>query len=70
MSNSVAARLDNSDLMDGVAFMCSELSPLATVALMTNNYPFASRLTPSFARSVVSIVHHLDSHGFTGASTL
>eukprot|EP00966_Prymnesium_polylepis_P227187 5257074-Prymnesium_polylepis.1 len=48
MSGSVAARLGNSDFMDGVAFVCSELSPLATVALMKNNDPFASRLTPSF----------------------
>ena len=70
MSDSVAARLDSSDFMDSLAFMCSQLSPLATVAFMKNNDPFASRLSPSFAHSVVSIVQHLDSHGFAGAPTL
>ena len=64
MGNSVAARLDCSGFMGGVAFMSSELSPLETVALMKNNDAFASRLTLPFARSVVSIVRHLNSHGF------
>ena len=70
MSNSVAARLCSSDFIDAVAFMCSELSPSGTVSFMKNNNPFSSRLTPAFARSVLSIVHHLDAHGFSGASTL
>eukprot|EP00966_Prymnesium_polylepis_P272091 6286644-Prymnesium_polylepis.1 len=70
MSNSVAVRLDSSDFMHGVTFMCSELTPSATVAFMKNNNPFASRLTHLFARSVVNIVQHLDSHGFAGAPTL
>ena len=70
MSDSVAARLDSNDFMDGLAFLCSELSPLATVALMKCNNPFASRLTPSFSRSVVSIVRHFGLHGLAGAPTL
>ena len=70
MSSSVAARLFSRDFMEAVAFMCSELSPFVMVSFVKNNDPFASRLTPAFACSVVSIVRHLDAHGFAGASTL
>ena len=70
MSGSVAARLDNDDFMDGLSSLCSELSPLATVELLKNDNPLASRLTPAYARSILSITRHLDSHGFDGAKRL
>merc|ERR1740139_65524 len=70
MSNSVAARLDNHDFMDGVSTLCSELSPLVTVGLLKNNGGLASRLTVAYARSILRITRHLDSHGFDGAKRL
>ena len=70
MSDSVAARLDNHDFMDGVSTLCSELSPLVTVGLLKNNGGLASRLTVAYARSILRITRHLDSHGFDGAKRL
>jgi hypothetical protein len=70
MSTSVAARLDNDDFMDGLSSLCSELSPLVTVKLLKNNASLASRLTPAYARSILSITRHLDYHGFEGAKRL
>ena len=70
MSNSVAARLDNHGFMDGLSSLCSELSPLVVIGLLKNNNVLASRLTAEYARSVLSITRHLDSHGLDGAKCL
>ena len=70
MGDSVAARLDNHDFMDGLSSLCSELSPPVVVGLLKNNNAFASRLTVDFARSVLSITRHLDSHRLNGARCL
>eukprot|EP00964_Phaeocystis_antarctica_P070968 scaffold43238_cov66-Phaeocystis_antarctica.AAC.1 len=70
ISNAVAARLDNDDFMDGLSSLCSELSPLATVELLKNNGGLASRLTPAYARCILSITRHLDAHGFVGFKRL
>ena len=70
MSGSVAARLDNRDFMDGLSSLCAELSPPVVIGLLQNNDPFASRLTAEYARSILSITRHLDSHGLDGAKRL
>ena len=70
MSNSVAARLDNHDFMDGLSSLCSELSTPVVIGLLKNNKGVASRLTVEYARSVLSITRHLDSHGLDGAKCL
>ena len=70
MSNSVAARLDNHGFMDGLSSLCSELSPPVVIGLLKNNGGVASRLTAEYARSVLSITRHLDSHGLDGAKCL
>ena len=70
MSNAVVARLNCHDFMKGLSSLCSELSPRTTIELLGNNSTFASRLTVAYARSVVSITRHLDTHGFDGAKRL
>merc|ERR1719469_848653 len=70
MSDSVAARLDNHDFMDGLSSLCSELSPPVVIGLLKNNGALASRLTVEYARSILSITRHLDSHGLDGAKRL
>ena len=70
MSNSVATRLDNRDFMDGLSSLCAGLSPPVVIGLLKNNRPFASRLTAEYARSILSITRHLDSHGLDGAKRL
>ena len=70
MSGSVAARLDNRDFMDGLSSLCAGLSPLVVIGLLKNNNSFASRLTAEYARSILSITRHLDSHGLDGAKRL
>ena len=70
MSGSVAVRLNNLEFMDGLSILCSELSPQTTMDLLKNNGSLATRLTVTYARSVVSITRHLDTHGFNGAKRL
>ena len=70
MSGSVAARLDNHDFMDGLSSLCSELSTPVVIGLLKNNKGVASRLTVEYARRVLSITRHLDSHGLDGAKCL
>ena len=68
MSNSVAARLDNRDFMDGLSSLCAGLSPPVVIGLLNDG--LASRLTAEYARSILSITRHLDSHGLDGAKRL
>ena len=70
MSGSVAARLDNRDFMDSLSSLCAELSPPVVIGLLKNNGGLASRLTAEYARSILSIMRHLDSHGLDGAKRL
>ena len=70
MGGSVATRLEDDEFMEGLSSLCSELSPPVVVDLLKSNNPFASRLTTKFARSVLRIARHLDSHGYDGARTL
>ena len=70
MTGSVATRLDDDDFMEGLSSLCSELSPPVVVDMLKNNNPFASRVTIAYARSILNIARHLDSHGFSGAKTL
>ena len=68
MSGSVAARLDNRDFMDGLSSLCAGLSPPVVIGLLNDG--LASRLTAEYARSILSITRHLDSHGLDGAKRL
>ena len=70
MSDSVAARLDNRDFMDGLSSLCAGLSPAMVIGLLKNNNALASRLTAEYARSILSITRHLDSHGLDGGKRL
>ena len=70
VSGSVAARLDNRDFMDGLSSLCAGLSPPVVIGLLKNNGGLASRLTAEYARSILSITRHLDSHGLDGAKRL
>ena len=70
MSDGVAARLDNRDFMDGLSSLCAGLSPPVVIGLLKNNGGLASRLTAEYARSILSITRHLDSHGLDGAKRL
>ena len=73
VSGSVAARLNKHDFIDVLCILCSELSPQSTIELLKNDNPITSRLTVAFvayARSVVSITCHLDTHGLDGAKRL
>ena len=70
MSDSMAARLDNRDFMDGLSSLCAGLSPPVVIGLLKNNNGLASRLTAEYARSILSITRHLDSHGLDGGKRL
>ena len=70
MSDGVAARLDNRDFMDGLSSLCAGLSPPVVIGLLKNNGGLASRLTAEYARSILSLTRHLDSHGLDGAKRL
>ena len=54
--------------MDGLSSLCSELSPPVVIGLLKS--ALASRLTVEYARSILSITRHLDSHGLDGAKRL
>ena len=68
MNGSVAARLDKRDFMDGLSSLCAGLSPPVVIGLLNDG--LASRLTAEYARSILSITRHLDSHGLDGAKRL
>ena len=70
MSDGVAARVDNCDFMDGLSSLCAGLSPPVVIGLLKNNNALASRLTAEYARSILSITRHLDSHGLDGGKRL